>query len=106
MAVTTHYRLIKAYGMLHQGVENVSVAFDEENSRPTYQLRYGRPGTSNAFEIAADLGMPPEIIEEARDHLDPAEGQTIDLIKQLTEAWDRARNEEERLGQSEFGPAT
>jgi DNA mismatch repair protein MutS2 len=97
MAVTTHYHLIKAYGMLHQGVENVSVAFDEENSRPTYQLHYGRPGTSNAFEIAADLGMPPEIIEKARDHLDPGEGQTIDLIKQLTEAWDRARNEEEKL---------
>jgi DNA mismatch repair protein MutS2 len=97
MAVTTHYHLIKAYGMLHQGVENVSVAFDEENNRPTYQLRYGRPGTSNAFEIAADLGMPLEIIEEAREHLDPAEGQTIDLIKQLTEAWDRAKNEEEKL---------
>ncbi|MEJ2232324.1 MAG: endonuclease MutS2 [Syntrophobacterales bacterium] len=97
MAVTTHYHLIKAYGMLHQGVENVSVVFDEENSRPTYQLHYGRPGTSNAFEIAADLGMPPEIIEKARDHLDPGEGQTIDLIKQLTEAWDRARNEEEKL---------
>jgi DNA mismatch repair protein MutS2 len=73
------------------------VAFDEENSRPTYQLRYGRPGTSNAFEIAADLGIPPEIIEEARGHLDPAEGQTIDLIKQLTEAWDRAKYEEEKL---------
>jgi DNA mismatch repair protein MutS2 len=97
VVVTTHYHLIKAYGMLHQGVENVSVAFDEENSRPTYQLRYGRPGTSNAFEIAADLGMPAKIIEEARDHLDPGEGQTIDLIKQLTEAWDRTRNEEEKL---------
>jgi DNA mismatch repair protein MutS2 len=97
MAVTTHYHLIKAYGMLHEGVENVSVAFDEENSRPTYQLHYGRPGTSNALEIAADLGMPPEIVEKARGHLDPGEGQTIDLIKQLTEAWDRARNEEEKL---------
>lgn len=97
MAVTTHYHLIKAYGMLHEGVENVSVAFDEENNRPTYRLHYGRPGTSNAFEIAADLGMPAEIIQEARDHLDPAEGQTIDLIKQLTEAWDRAKNEEEKL---------
>ncbi len=97
VAVTTHYHLIKAYGMTQQGVENVSVAFDEKSGRPTYQLVYGHPGTSNALQIAADLGMSSEIVEKARSHLDPEEGRTIDLIRQLTEAWNTAKNEGEKL---------
>ena len=94
VAVTTHYHLIKAYGMLHEEVENVAVAFDQESGRPTYRLLYGYPGTSNALQIAADLGMSPEIIEAARGHLDGDEGRTIDLIRELTEAWHRAESEE------------
>jgi DNA mismatch repair protein MutS2 len=97
IAVTTHYHLIKAYGMIHQEVENVSVAFDENTGRPTYQLLYGHPGTSNALQIAADLGMSPEIIEVARGHLDPEEVRTIELIQQLTEAWNRTKTEGEGL---------
>ncbi len=97
VAVTTHYHLIKAYGMLHEGVENVAVAFDEESGRPTYRLLYGYPGTSNALQIAADLGMSPEIIEAAKGHLDGGDGRSIDLIRQLTEAWHRAESEEEEL---------
>jgi DNA mismatch repair protein MutS2 len=97
IAVTTHYHWVKAYGMLNEGVENVSVAFDEESGRPTYQLLYGHPGTSNALQIAADLGMPANIIEVAKSHLDGKEGRAIDLIRQLTEAWNRAKDEEEQL---------
>ena len=97
VAVTTHYHLIKAYGMLHEEVENVAVAFDEASGRPTYRLLYGYPGTSNALQIAADLGMSPEIIEAATGHLDGGQGLTIDLMRQLTEAYHRAKSEEEEL---------
>ena len=97
IAVTTHYHLIKAYGMLQQTVENVSVAFDEESGRPTYRLQYGHAGTSNALQIAADLAMPPAIIQAAKDHLDRDEGETIDLIRQLGQAWQRANSEAEEL---------
>ena len=97
VAVTTHYHLIKAYGMIHPGVENVSVAFEEKTGRPTYQLIYGHPGTSNALQIAADLGMSPQIIETARGHLQPEESRTMDLIRQLAETWERTRSEGEEL---------
>jgi len=97
VAATTHYHLIKAYGMTQPGVENVSVAFDEKSGRPTYQLLYGHPGTSNALQIAADLGMSSEIVEKARSHLDPEKGRTIDLIQELTEAWNTAKTEGEKL---------
>jgi len=97
VVVTTHYHLIKAYGMLHEEVENVSVAFDEKSGRPTYQLVYGHPGTSNALKIAADLGMPLEVLDTARGYLDKDESQVIDLIRELADALERAKTEEEQL---------
>jgi DNA mismatch repair protein MutS2 len=97
VAVTTHYHLIKAYGMLHEEVENVSVAFDEKSGRPTYQLVYGHPGTSNALKIAADLGMPLNVLDTARGYLNKDESQAIDLIRELTDALGRTKTEEEQL---------
>ncbi|MFP3869477.1 MAG: endonuclease MutS2 [Syntrophobacteria bacterium] len=95
IAVTTHYHLLKAYGMLQNGVENVSVLFDDNTGRPTYRLLYGYPGTSNALEIAADLGMSSELIEAARNYLDRNERRIIELIRHLEEACQRARTQEE-----------
>ena len=97
VVVTTHYHLIKAYGMLHEEVENVSVAFDEKSGRPTYQLVYGHPGTSNALKIAADLGMPLDVLDTARGYLDKDESRAIDLIRELTDALRRTKSEEEQL---------
>jgi DNA mismatch repair protein MutS2 len=76
---------------------NVSVAFDEASGRPIYRLRYGHPGTSNALQIAADLGMGAEIIEVAKRHLDKDEGCTIELIRKLEEACLKAEAEGEEL---------
>jgi len=97
VVVTTHYHLIKAYGMLHKGVQNVSVAFDEKSGRPTYELVYGHPGTSNALQIAADLGMPSDILVTARGYVDKDESRVIDLIRELTDALKRTKTEEEHL---------
>jgi DNA mismatch repair protein MutS2 len=97
VAVTTHYHLIKAYGMTQREVENVSVAFDERTGCPTYQLLYGHPGTSNALQIAADLGISSEIIGVARSHLNPEESRAIDLIRQLSEARTKAEHEKEMM---------
>ena len=97
VVVTTHYHLIKAYGMLHAKVENVSVAFDEKSGRPTYQLVYGHPGTSNALKIAADLGMPLEVLDTAKGYLDKDESRAIDLISELTDALRRTKTKEEEL---------
>jgi DNA mismatch repair protein MutS2 len=97
IAVTTHYHLLKVYGVLQDGVENVAVLFDSETGRPTYRLGYGHPGTSNALEIAADLGMPPTLIETASTYLGRDERRAIELIRQLEETCRKAGAEEQRL---------
>jgi DNA mismatch repair protein MutS2 len=97
VVVTTHYHLIKAYGMLNKEVENVSVSFDEKSGRPTYQLVYGHPGTSNALQIAAELGMDSQVLQTARGYIDKDESRAIDLIRELTDSLKRTRTEEEQL---------
>lgn len=67
--VTTHLGALKALGYSMARVENAAVQFDMETLRPTYELRTGEPGNSNAIAIASRLGMPRRLVEAARHHL-------------------------------------
>lgn len=67
--ITTHYSELKEYSFVKEGIENASMDFNPETFAPTYKLKIGIPGSSNAIEIAKRLELKQEIIDNARSHM-------------------------------------
>jgi DNA mismatch repair protein MutS2 len=85
VVATTHYTELKAFAHDTPGVANASVEFDVETLSPTYRLQIGLPGRSNALAIATRLGVPPGIIEQARQLLGATGVQMESLLEGLQE---------------------
>ncbi|MCL6632307.1 MAG: endonuclease MutS2 [Alicyclobacillus herbarius] len=95
---TTHYPELKAYAFRHPSAVNASVEFDVDTLRPTYRLRVGVPGRSNAITIAARLGLPERVVERARHGLEAENIRMEDVISQMESA---RRQAEEALAEAE-----
>jgi DNA mismatch repair protein MutS2 len=87
---STHYSQLKVYAFGTSGVENASVEFDLETLSPTYRLTIGLPGRSNAFAIAAKLGLPDEIIAAAQALVAPEAMLNDSLLERVRSAQDAA----------------
>ncbi|CAN5682993.1 endonuclease MutS2 [soil metagenome] len=83
VVATTHYDSLKTYAATTEGVMPAGFGFDPQTFAPTYRLNYGSPGSSLALEIATRLGMPPEIIEQARAYRSERESQLADHLARV-----------------------
>ena len=63
--ISTHFSELKSLPFNNKNFQNASVDFDVETLKPTYKLRIGVPGSSNALAIAKNFGISDEIINKA-----------------------------------------
>jgi DNA mismatch repair protein MutS2 len=84
-AATTHFSDLKAFAHTTAGMDNASLEFDPKTLTPTYHLTVGLPGGSNAMSTAARLGIPPEIINDARGMLSGGGQELESLLANLME---------------------
>ena len=89
---TTHYSEIKTFALSTEGFVNASMEFDVSTLSPTYKLILGVAGASNAFLISRSLGLPDEVIDAAKEHMDDERLKFDYLLKEA----ERSRRKADR----------
>ena len=65
--ITTHYQNLKIFAENEDGFLNGAMLYDRQHLRPTFQLSVGEPGSSFALEIARNIGLPADVLQNAKD---------------------------------------
>lgn len=96
--ITSHYAKVKQYAYANDFMMNASMEFDEEENRPTYRVIPGLPGDSHAILIADRMGIPKNIIKDAKANLSSENQSIAKLIQDLVS---RQRALDRKIGQAE-----
>ena len=94
---TTHHGLMKAYAQSTPGVATASFGYHPETYEPTYRLTLGAPGRSLALEMAERLGLPAEVVHDARARRDDKEQQAEALLARLEKEKAELEREKARI---------
>ena len=81
--VTTHYSDLKSLSQEVPGVENGAMRYNIEKLEPLYKLEIGKPGSSFALEIAQKIGLPEDVIKNARQQLGVDQVSLHELLADL-----------------------
>ncbi|MCH7824331.1 MAG: hypothetical protein IH849_05965 [Acidobacteria bacterium] len=80
---STHHDALKAFAHASEDTVNAAMEFDSDTLRPTFKLRIGLPGRSNAFDIAETLGLDAALVERARGLIDIDAAELDSLIRSV-----------------------
>lgn len=85
--ISTHFNELKSLPFNNKNFQNASVDFDVETLKPTYKLRIGVPGASNAFAIAQNFGISLDIIEKAKQNYESEITDESRILGELQEKY-------------------
>jgi len=99
--ITTHYGNLKHFAGLSKNITNGAMLFDTKNMKALYELEIGRPGSSFAFEIAKNIGLPQSIMQKAESKIGKEKIDFDKLLKEIDSEKRRLNNLNKRLAQKE-----
>lgn len=102
LLVTTHYQELKMYALNTPSVENASCEFNVDTMKPTYRIIIGSPGKSNAFAISKSLGMPLDVIDNAKSLIDDDSKHFEKIIEKLENARIELENKNSEIERLRF----
>ena len=94
---TTHHRDLTIFAHATPGLRNASLDFDSATLSPTFRLRVGLPGGSNAMAIASRLGLSADIVTTAREMLSPGTQKMEALLVEIARERDQATAQRQTL---------
>lgn len=101
VVTTTHHEALKAYAELAEGAINAAMEVDEKTMRPTYHLMTGVAGRSGGIDLAERVGLPADVVAEARSRLSSGHRETLEYSAKLKDLAESKRREEETLRRKE-----
>lgn len=81
--ISTHYGNIKIKTENLPNAVNACMLFDTETLTPRYKLEVGQQGSSFTFEVAQKMGIPQELIAQAKDKLGAQKVKMEQLLSDL-----------------------
>jgi DNA mismatch repair protein MutS2 len=97
--VTTHHNVLKLFGARTEGAVNAAMEFDPATLQPTYRFLTGRPGRSYGLDMASRLGIPDDVVRDARARLSRDEASLDRLLEQVEQDARQLRAERQRAEQ-------
>ena len=94
---STHYSQVKTFGSTHPHIQVGSVEFDPETLKPTYRYLEGVSGSSCAFPIARQLGMPQEVLQRANEIKEENESETTRQLEVLEQRQAQLQKQKDRF---------
>ena len=94
--VTTHYTNLKQFASEQDGLVNGAMLFDTNKMEPLFMLEIGKPGSSFAFEISHRIGLPEEILNNAKEKVGEGQVKWDKYLKDISRDkyyWERKRQE-------------
>ncbi len=104
LVATTHIAELKHFAYQHPDIENASVEFDLKTLSPTFELRMGIAGASNAIDISVRLGLDEKVTDRARELAGGDHRVTEQLLARLRADTDAA-DEDRRRAAAELDTA-
>jgi DNA mismatch repair protein MutS2 len=87
---TSHYPELKEWASAADDASNAATGFDPDTEEPLYRVALGRPGTSHALRIAERLGLPTDVVAQARARIAPERLRVASLVAEAEAAEERA----------------